>query len=216
MSIKKELIKATKVKQGDADEQEFLSKLVKSISALSDDAWDKLSEEAQGWFNEAATAWNDEEDITGFEKPSVASRTVVKDDDVDDEQGQDCEEPEDDDDVQEEVEPEKEKKSKKDKKDKKDKKAKKAKRKKQEAAEELEDDAVASEDVPQFPKQRSAGNYVKLLLAQNSKLSLDEVTDIVDASEYEAKGNAVKYAWEEMSRLLKILESAGFSIVESE
>jgi ribosome maturation factor RimP len=57
--IQAELAEATEVtlKRG-GDRQEFLIALLKAIAKLSDKEWEKLSQEAQDWFNEAADAQN--------------------------------------------------------------------------------------------------------------------------------------------------------------
>lgn len=58
-AIQKELTKLLDIdppKRG--DRQEFLVKLIKGVSGLSDQAWDDLSAEAQAWFNAAVDAKN--------------------------------------------------------------------------------------------------------------------------------------------------------------
>ena len=80
--IKSELIEVTGVKEKRGeDEQDFLDRMVVSVSELSDQDWDGLSEDAQAWFNDAAEAKNKKKDITGFpeEKPARTSRTSKAD-----------------------------------------------------------------------------------------------------------------------------------------
>jgi hypothetical protein len=57
--IKAELVEATELstKRGESV-QEFLARLVKAVAELSDKEWEKLSQEAQNWFNDAADAKN--------------------------------------------------------------------------------------------------------------------------------------------------------------
>lgn len=57
--IAKELVVATNIplKAGE-DNQLFLGRLVKAVSEVSDDTWDKLSLEAQNWYNNAVDESN--------------------------------------------------------------------------------------------------------------------------------------------------------------
>jgi len=54
-----ELVKATELstKRGE-DQQDFLTRLIKAVTALSDKEWDGLSEASQAWFNSAVDAKN--------------------------------------------------------------------------------------------------------------------------------------------------------------
>ena len=65
--IQQELAAATEVtKKRGQDEQEYMKALVKATSDLADADWNKLSVEAQDWFNEAADAVNQKNPIAGF------------------------------------------------------------------------------------------------------------------------------------------------------
>lgn len=65
--IQQELAAATEVKQKRGqDDQEYMKALVKGTSDLDDAAWNKLSTEAQDWFNEAADAVNAKKSIPTF------------------------------------------------------------------------------------------------------------------------------------------------------
>ena len=63
-AIRKELEAATGVERSKSeDEQEYLKRIVRKVSALNNKEWDKLTEEAQAWFNDAAKAMNDKDPI---------------------------------------------------------------------------------------------------------------------------------------------------------
>lgn len=89
--IQKELSAATEVtKKRGQDDQEFLKALAKGTSDLDDAAWNKLSTEAQDWFNEAADAMNKKQAIPGFpdaekeekaEGPAPRRRGAAKEED---------------------------------------------------------------------------------------------------------------------------------------
>lgn len=65
--IQQELAASTEVtKKRGQDDQEYLKALIKATSDLADAQWNKLSTEAQDWFNEAADAMNSKKDIPAF------------------------------------------------------------------------------------------------------------------------------------------------------
>lgn len=71
--IQKELSDATEVtKKRGQDEQEFLKALIKAVSDLKDPEWNKLSTEAQDWFNEAADLMNKKKDLPAFPDAEAA------------------------------------------------------------------------------------------------------------------------------------------------
>lgn len=65
--IRDELMKAGDVsaKRGE-DHNDLGRRIVLAVQDLSDKDWNKLSEPAQDWFNEAATAYNEKKDIPPF------------------------------------------------------------------------------------------------------------------------------------------------------
>jgi len=67
IDLEAELVKATKTKYNDADRQENLQQLAEAARALKDAAWNKLSEPAQQWVNDAVEALNTEQEIADFE-----------------------------------------------------------------------------------------------------------------------------------------------------
>ena len=46
--------------------QQFLTRLVEKVNKTTDDDWDKLTADAQRWFNTAFHAWEDKETIPDF------------------------------------------------------------------------------------------------------------------------------------------------------
>ena len=72
MTIFEALSKATGVTSPNDDEgtQDFLKRLIKAVNKLDEDEFDKLPEDAQDWFNDAARAMTNEKPIQklpGFE-----------------------------------------------------------------------------------------------------------------------------------------------------
>ncbi|UNA00824.1 hypothetical protein ZHS_68 [Edwardsiella phage vB_EpM_ZHS] len=90
-AIYSELSKATGVKFKDGDDkQKFFVELVKATASLGDPQWDKLSDEAQDWYNAAAKAKNKKEAIVDFpdlekEEEEEAPRRSRRSADADDE-----------------------------------------------------------------------------------------------------------------------------------
>lgn len=80
--IQAELAEATELKKKATEsEQDFKKRIVRAVSDLDDAEWEKLSEPAQNWFNEAADLLNQKKDLPDFpdaEKP--AGRTRAKKD----------------------------------------------------------------------------------------------------------------------------------------
>lgn len=65
--IQQELSAATGVsKKRGQDDQEFFKALAKAASELPDAAWNRLSNEAQDWFNDAADQMNTKKEIANF------------------------------------------------------------------------------------------------------------------------------------------------------
>lgn len=57
--IQQELAKATEIEPGRGEsikDEQYQKSLMRGVSKLNDDAWDKLSDEAQDWFNKSAEA----------------------------------------------------------------------------------------------------------------------------------------------------------------
>mgnify|MGYP001595888660 CR=1 FL=1 len=83
MSIKEELLAATKLKKRpDEDDQDFYQRLIDKVSDLSDDGWGELSDEAQKWVNAGVKAIQDAEVIPGFsedEETTEADTEAAKD-----------------------------------------------------------------------------------------------------------------------------------------
>ena len=78
-AIRKELEAATGVERSKSeDEQEYLKRLVRKVAALKDKEWDELSGDAQAWYNDAAKAMNDKEELE-----SLTPAKSAKDDDED-------------------------------------------------------------------------------------------------------------------------------------
>lgn len=62
--IRTEVLKAAGIEREDKEDlQVFLGRIVKKIAALDDEGWDKLSGDAQDWYNTAADAKNKKSDI---------------------------------------------------------------------------------------------------------------------------------------------------------
>lgn len=78
-----ELVKATELstKRGE-DQQDFLTRLIKAVTGLSDKEWDGLSEAAQAWFNAAVDAKNAKAktlpDFPDAEKEEVEEKTSTR------------------------------------------------------------------------------------------------------------------------------------------
>ena len=133
MSVKEELLEATKIKpkKGEA-EQALMKRIVKKIDKLDEDGWSDLSEEAQVWFNscvEAAKGKNktlpdfpaeddadeddeDDDDAAGDEDDDDAAGDDDEDDDADDDDDDGDDDDEDDDDEDDDEDDKKSKKSK--------------------------------------------------------------------------------------------------------
>lgn len=67
-AIEKELLEALKVKAQGAKEKRptFLKRLHEAATECEEKVWDQLTEEAQGWVNEATTAADKDKDIPDF------------------------------------------------------------------------------------------------------------------------------------------------------
>lgn len=74
MTIREELIKATAMKQGNQEDQVFLTKLVRAVSNLGDAEWEALTEPAQDWFDSAADAIEKKTAIPAFPDEGKPSR----------------------------------------------------------------------------------------------------------------------------------------------
>ena len=79
-SVKDEILGLVKVdkKRGD-DEQAYMKRVVAAVTELADVDWDKLSDEAQAWFNDAVDRVNDRKEIIPFldEAPAQIGRAHV-------------------------------------------------------------------------------------------------------------------------------------------
>lgn len=66
-AIKKALVAATGIeaKRGE-DDEDFKVRLIKAVADLDDKSWDKLSTEAQDWFNDAADAYKSKKALPPF------------------------------------------------------------------------------------------------------------------------------------------------------
>lgn len=78
--IQKELEIVTGVKiNKDEDAQGYMARVVSAVADLPEEAWNKLSEAAQGWYNDAAEAVNNKTPITSFDgAESPAEPTVAE------------------------------------------------------------------------------------------------------------------------------------------
>jgi hypothetical protein len=76
--IEQELLDATgcKAKEGES-RQKYLRRLHDDVKDMDDDEWEALSDGAQKWYNQAADARNDKEDL-----PDFAGVTAEEDDEV--------------------------------------------------------------------------------------------------------------------------------------
>jgi len=82
--IEKELIEATEFelpKNGYPDPQDYYAALVKSIGKLSDDDYEKLSDDAANWASDASTAFKKKESIPNFDGEVDAAEPVQDEDD---------------------------------------------------------------------------------------------------------------------------------------
>lgn len=71
--IEKELLDATDLSSvRNESNEDYIARLMKAVSVLSDKEWDKLSKPAQDWYNDAADAKNDGKSIPAF--PDLASK----------------------------------------------------------------------------------------------------------------------------------------------
>ncbi|TXH49518.1 MAG: hypothetical protein E6Q97_22540 [Desulfurellales bacterium] len=79
--IEKQLAEATEVtrKRGESD-QDYMARLVKGTSELDDASWEKLSPEAQNWFNDAADNLNKKKELPDF--PDAAKAEEKKEEPV--------------------------------------------------------------------------------------------------------------------------------------
>lgn len=65
--IEKELLEASNLKpKKNEDSQAYRTRLCRAVAKISDDAWEGLSSEAQGWNNDAAEALKNSKDIADF------------------------------------------------------------------------------------------------------------------------------------------------------
>lgn len=65
--IENEILEVVKVKaKKGEDRQEYLDRLMRAVTKLSDDVWEGLSTEAQEWTNAAAQSAKDKTDIEDF------------------------------------------------------------------------------------------------------------------------------------------------------
>jgi len=82
--IMTELCNAAEIdKKRGEDEQDFFLRLALAVNKLPDAEWNKLTQKAQDWVNNASDATNAKKDIPGFdeeEKPETSSRRRVSDD----------------------------------------------------------------------------------------------------------------------------------------
>jgi cobalamin biosynthesis protein CobT len=97
-SVIKTLEKATDVKASKGeDRQEYLARLIKAVSKLSDEAYEELSEEAQDWNNAAVIATKAKEEIPDPEEstaPKAKAKKVTADEDEDEADDEDEDEDE--------------------------------------------------------------------------------------------------------------------------
>lgn len=78
--IQKELEVATGVKiNKDEDVQGYMARVVSAVADLPEEAWNKLSETAQGWYNDAAEAVNNKKPIAGFDSEDTSAETTTAD-----------------------------------------------------------------------------------------------------------------------------------------
>ena len=86
MDIEQELLQAVDVKaQGKKeDEQKYLKRLTKAIAKLGDDDFEELSEEAQDWYNDAADAVNDDDEIPAFDEEEEEEEEELDFDSIED------------------------------------------------------------------------------------------------------------------------------------
>lgn len=102
-NVEKAILKATKIRRKKKeDEQDFLRRAVEQVNELSEEAFDELPEAAQLWYNAAATAYEEDETIPGFDDPLDDS------DEDEEEEGVEAEEEESEDDDADEDEEESE------------------------------------------------------------------------------------------------------------
>lgn len=65
--IEQEFTSVYKIRQKRAeDRQDYLDRLVEAVNKASDDNWERLTESAQQWFNQAVKAWDVEKPIPDF------------------------------------------------------------------------------------------------------------------------------------------------------
>jgi hypothetical protein len=76
--VEQELVEATgcKTKEGES-RQKYLRRLHDDVKDMDDDEWEALSDSAQKWYNQAADARNNKEDL-----PDFAGATAEEDDEV--------------------------------------------------------------------------------------------------------------------------------------
>lgn len=69
-AVEKAILKATKIRRKKKeDEQDLLRRAVEQVNELPEEAFDDLPEAAQLWYNAAATAYEEDETIPGFDDP---------------------------------------------------------------------------------------------------------------------------------------------------
>jgi hypothetical protein len=74
MSVENELVTATKFKRKADDyteRQDYLADVVKAVDRLAHDKFEKLTDEAADWFNDAVKALNSKDDLPEFEGNGV-------------------------------------------------------------------------------------------------------------------------------------------------
>lgn len=102
-NVEKAILKATKIRRKKKeDEQDLLRRAVEQVNELPEEAFDDLPEAAQLWYNAAATAYEEDETIPGFDDPLDDS------DEDEEEEGVEAEEEESEDDDADEDEEESE------------------------------------------------------------------------------------------------------------
>lgn len=75
LEVKKELEKCTGVTRASEEtEQSYLGRIMRKIAALDEDEWDKLSDGAQAWYNQAVEDANKKRPIEGFGEEETAPK----------------------------------------------------------------------------------------------------------------------------------------------
>lgn len=210
--IRKELEKAIGTKQEkDEDYQEYIERLADESDGLSDDDFDGLSEEAQGWLNTAVSALDKNKEVKDFpdnkaeeeekkEKPSKKEKKekkAPKSKPAKKEKEKEVEE-----EAEEEVEeePKKEKPSKKEKKAP----AKKAEKKA---------DKPEKEKKEKAPKKKrvSAISRIQFYTCKHPKMTKEQIGEKVAKEGLEFKDNTLSIQYGQAQSIMKILTELGWS-----